>query len=183
MSERQVRIMVLVGSLRKASINRELALAVVARGPAGVVMEPFERIDELPWYNEDLDDDNVAGSVVELRAAAMDADALLVVTPEYNGTIPGGLKNVIDWLSRPYGRSPMKGKPAAVIGTSLGQYGGTWSHDDTRKSLTIAGLRVIETLHVSVPAKSLDGKSPADHPTLMADVMQVLNDLSSAARV
>jgi NAD(P)H-dependent FMN reductase len=124
----------------------------------------------------------VAGSIAELRAAATLADAVLVVTPEYNGTIPGGLKNVIDWLSRPYGRSPVKDKPAAVIGASLGQYGGTWSHDDTRKSLSIAGLRVIDTVQVSVPTKSLNGKDPADHPPLMADLLRVLSDLSAAAR-
>ena len=69
-----------------------------------------------------------------LRAAAADADAVLAITPEYNGTIPAVLKNAIDWLSRPFGASAIKGKPVAVIGTALGQYGGVWAHDETRKS-------------------------------------------------
>lgn len=172
--------MVLIGSLRAASVNRRLAEALIAQAPPDVTMRPFDRIAELPFYNEDLDHDEVAEAVVGLRAMATQADGLLVVTPEYNGTIPGGLKNVIDWLSRPYGRSPLKGKPAAVVGTSLGQYGGVWAHDDTRKALGIAGPRIIDTLHVSIPAKSLQDK-PFDVPSaLLADLKQVLDDLSSA---
>ena len=77
---------------------------------------------------------------------------VLVVTPEYNGTIPAVLKNAIDWLSRPYGAGALNGKPLAVIGSALGQYGGVWAHDDTRKSFGIAGARVIEDITVSVPS-------------------------------
>jgi NAD(P)H-dependent FMN reductase len=172
--------MVVIGSLRATSINRRLAQELIMRSPADIVMELFDRVGELPLYNEDLDHDNPAESVTSLRAAATRADALLVVTPEYNGTIPGGLKNVIDWLSRPYGRSPMRDKPAAVVGVSLGQYGGKWAHDDTRKSLSIAGPRVVDTVAVSIPVKSLNVTTPADHPTLMADLVQVLDDLAAA---
>ena len=78
-------------------------------------------------------------SVAALRTAAADADAALVVTPEYNGSIPGVLKNAIDWLSRPFGNGALKGKPLAVVGAALGQYGGVWAHDETRKSFGIAG--------------------------------------------
>ena len=74
-----------------------------------------------------------------LRAAAAEADAALVVTPEYNGSIPAVIKNAIDWLSRPFGDGALKGKPLAVIGGSFGQYGGVWAHDETRKSFGIAG--------------------------------------------
>ena len=79
------------------------------------------------------------GAVTALRAAAADADAALVVTPEYNGSYPAVIKNAIDWLSRPFGDGALKGKPLAVIGGSFGQYGGVWAHDDTRKSFGIAG--------------------------------------------
>ncbi|MED5813640.1 NAD(P)H-dependent oxidoreductase [Mycolicibacterium sp. 050232] len=174
-------ILVLVGSLRAASTNQRLAEAMTANAPPGVTMKPFEHIAELPLYNEDLDHAEVASAVVQLRSLATHADALLVVTPEYNGTIPGGLKNVIDWLSRPYGRSPLKGKPAAVVGTSLGQYGGVWAHDDTRKALSIAGPRIIDTVHVSIPAKALEDKPFEVPPVLLADLIQVLGDLSAAA--
>ena len=81
-----------------------------------------------------------------MRAAAADADAVLVVTPEYNGSIPAVIKNAIDWLSRPFGNGALKGKPLAVIGGSFGQYGGVWAHDETRKSFGIAGARVVESV-------------------------------------
>jgi NAD(P)H-dependent FMN reductase len=113
------------------------------------------------------------GLVAALRAAAADADAALVITPEYNGSIPGVLKNAIDWLSRPFGDSALKGKPAAVIGGSFGQYGGVWAHDETRKSFGIAGPRIVEDLKLSVPFKSLDGK----HPRENADVTENLRDV------
>ena len=86
-----------------------------------------------------------------LRAAAADADAALVVTPEYNGSIPAVLKNAIDWLSRPWGNGALKDKPLAVIGAALGQYGGVWAHDETRKSFGIAGPRVVESIELSLP--------------------------------
>ncbi len=102
--------------------------------PDGVTVTVFDGLGDLPFYNEDIDNDDVPASVVALREAAADADAALVVTPEYNGSIPGVLKNAIDWLSRPFGDGALKGKPAAVVGGSFGQYGGVWAHDETRKS-------------------------------------------------
>jgi len=95
-----------------------------------------------------------------------------VVTPEYNGSIPGVLKNAIDWLSRPYGSSALQDKPLAVIGAALGRYGGAWAHDETRKSFGIAGPRVIESITLSLPAAALDGK----HPRENAEVTETLRD-------
>ncbi|MCW2562126.1 MAG: putative flavoprotein, partial [Mycobacterium sp.] len=154
------KVLVLLGSLRAASINRQLAELAVETAPDGVSLQLFDRLGELPFYNEDIDNDDVAEPVAALRAAAADAEAALVLTPEYNGSIPGVLKNAIDWLSRPFGDSALKGKPAAVIGGSFGQYGGVWAHDETRKSFGIAGPRIVEDLKLSVPFKSLDGKHP-----------------------
>ncbi len=113
------KVLVLLGSLRAGSINRQLAELAVESAPDGVSLQLFDRLGELPYYNEDIDNDDVPESVVALRAAAADADAALVVTPEYNGSIPGVLKNAIDWLSRPFGDSALKGKPAAVIGAII----------------------------------------------------------------
>ena len=104
-----------------------------------------------------------------LRAAAADADAALVVTPEYNGSIPAVVKNAIDWLSRPFGNGALKGKPLAVIGGSFGQYGGVWAHDETRKSFGIAGARVVEAIKLSVPFRTLDGKAPAENAELVGE--------------
>src|SRR5271157_5767085 len=148
-----INVLVLVGSLRAASVNRQLG--------------------ELPFYNEDIDNAEVAAPVTKLRTAAAGADAALVVTPEYNGSIPAVIKNAIDWLSRPFGNGALKGKPLAVIGGSFGQYGGVWAHDETRKSFGIAGARVIEGIKLSVPFKTLEGKAPAEHAELSANVRDV----------
>ncbi|CDP83960.1 MULTISPECIES: NADPH-dependent FMN reductase [Mycolicibacterium] len=167
------KVLVLVGSLRAASVNRQIAELAVEQAPDGVTLEIFDRLGELPFYNEDIDTADVAEPVAALRAAAAEADAALVVTPEYNGSIPGVLKNAIDWLSRPFGNGALKDKPLAVVGAALGQYGGVWAHDETRKSFGIAGPRVVEDLKLSVPAKSLDGK----HPRENAEVAEALRGI------
>jgi NAD(P)H-dependent FMN reductase len=175
------KVLVLLGSLRAASVNRQLVELAIESAPDGVTLVPFDRLGELPFYNEDIDGDpnqgDVAESVRALRQAAAEADAALVVTPEYNGTIPGVLKNAIDWLSRPFGNGALKGKPAAVIGGSFGQYGGVWAHDDTRKALGIAGPRIVEDLKLSVPFKSLDGKHPRENDEVAASVRDVVAKL------
>lgn len=168
-----VKVLVLVGSLREASVNRQLAEVAVEQAPDGAELRIFDRLGELPFYNEDIDTADVAESVVALRAAAAEADAALVVTPEYNGSIPGVLKNAIDWLSRPFGNGALKDKPLAVVGAALGQYGGVWAHDETRKSFGIAGPRVVEDLKLSVPSKAFDGK----HPRENAEVAEALRDI------
>ncbi len=117
--------------------------------------------------------------MVALRAAAAEADAALVVTPEYNGSIPGVLKNAIDWLSRPFGNGALKDKPLAVVGAAAGQYGGVWAHDETRKSFGIAGPRVVEDLKLSVPAKSLDGKHPRENAEVAANLRDIVGKLAA----
>lgn len=174
-----VKVLVLVGSLRAASVNRQLAELAAEVAPDGVTLVPFDRLGELPFYNEDIDNESVAQSVTDLRAAAADADAALVVTPEYNGGTPGVLKNAIDWLSRPFGDGALKGKPAAVVGGSFGQYGGVWAHDEVRKSLGIAGPRVIEDLKLSVPFKTLDGKHPRENAEVAAQLGDVVAKLAA----
>ena len=173
------KVLVLLGSLRAASINRQLAELAVETAPEGVSLELFDRLGELPFYNEDIDNADVAEPVAALRAVAADADAALVITPEYNGSIPGVLKNAIDWLSRPFGDSALKGKPAAVIGGSFGQYGGVWAHDETRKSFGIAGPRIVEDLKLSVPFKSLDGKHPRENAEVAGNLRDIVGKLAA----
>jgi NAD(P)H-dependent FMN reductase len=168
-----IKVLVLVGSLRAASINRQLAELAVETAPAGVSLQLFDRLGELPFYNEDIDNEGVAEPVVALRAAAAEADAALIVTPEYNGSIPGVLKNAIDWLSRPFGDSALKDKPLAVVGAAGGRYGGVWAHDETRKSFGTAGPRVVEELKLSVQTTAFDGK----HPRENAEVASTLRDI------
>jgi NAD(P)H-dependent FMN reductase len=174
-----INVLVLLGSLRAASINRQLAELAVESAPEGVSLQLFDRLGELPFYNEDIDNDDVPEPVVTLRAEAADADATLVVTPEYNGSIPGVLKNAIDWLSRPFGDSALKDKPLAVVGAAGGQYGGVWAHDETRKSFGIAGPRVVEELKLSVPLKALDGKHPRENAEVADNLRNVVGKLAA----
>jgi NAD(P)H-dependent FMN reductase len=180
----EIKILALVGSLRAASINRKIAELAAAVAPDGVTVTIFEGLGEVPFYNEEIDDTMTAGApalapVAALRAAAADADAALVVTPEYNGSIPAVVKNAIDWLSRPFGDGALKDKPLAVIGGSMGQYGGVWAHDETRKSFGIAGARVVESIKLSVPFRNLDGKAPAEDAELAANVRDVVGKLTA----
>lgn len=172
-----IKVLALVGSLRAASINRQLAELAADNAPAGVTVDVYDGLGDLPFYNEDLDNDNPPAAVVAARTVAADADAVLVVTPEYNASIPGVLKNAIDWLSRPYGKGALKGKPVAVVGASLGQYGGVWAHDETRKSLGVAGLRVIEEVKLSIPGAALDGKHPRENAELVQSLRDVVGKL------
>jgi NAD(P)H-dependent FMN reductase len=179
-----IKILALVGSLRAASINRKIAELAAAVAPDGVTVTTFEGLAEVPFYNEEIDDavstDAPAlGPVAALRAAAADADAALVVTPEYNGSIPAVVKNAIDWLSRPFGDGALKGKPLAVIGGSMGQYGGVWAHDETRKSFGLAGAEVVEAIKLSVPFRTLEGRAPAEDAELTANVRDVVGKLAA----
>ncbi|MBP7567802.1 MAG: NAD(P)H-dependent oxidoreductase [Burkholderiaceae bacterium] len=129
----QTRIAVIVGSLRKDSFNRKLALALAKLAPAGFSFEHV-RIDDLPLYNQD-DDGKPAESVKRLKAEISNAKGLLFVTPEYNRSIPGVLKNAIDHASRPYGQSVWGGKPAGVIGVSVGAIGTSLAQQHLRNIL------------------------------------------------
>lgn len=173
-----IKVLGLLGSLRAASINRQIAELATEAAPDGVAVTLFEGLGDLPFYNEDIDNDaDVPAAVTALRAAAAEADATLVVTPEYNGSIPAVIKNAIDWLSRPFGDSALKGKPLAVIGGAYGQYGGVWAHDETRKSFGIAGPRVVESIKLSVPVGTLNGQHPREHAEVAANVRDAVGKL------
>lgn len=174
--------MVLLGSLRTASVNRQLAELAIGVAPDGMVVELFERLGELPFYCEDIDNEGVVEPVRALRNEAARADAVLVVTPEYNASIPAVLKNAIDWLSRPYGNGALKGKPLAVIGASMGSYGGMWAHDETRKSFAIAGSRVVGSIKLSLPLKTLSGTPVCEHAELADKLLDIVTELGAQAR-
>ena len=172
------KVLTLVGSLRAASVNRQIAEVATEVAPDGVAVTIFDGLGDLPFYNEDIDNDaDVPAAVTALRAVAAEADATLVVTPEYNGSIPAVIKNAIDWLSRPFGNSALKGKPLAVIGGAYGQYGGVWAHDETRKSFGIAGPRVVESIKLSVPFGTLNGQHPREHDELVSNVRDAVGKL------
>ncbi|SIS02635.1 NADPH-dependent FMN reductase [Williamsia sterculiae] len=141
-------IVALVGSLRSNLINRQLAEIAREAVAPDVAVEIHDGLAELPFYNEDVDTGDVPAAAVRLRTAVAAADAVLLITPEYNGTIPAVLKNAIDWLSRPYGSGALVDKPIGVIGAALGRHGGKWSQDDTRRAVGIAGGRVVEEVEL-----------------------------------
>ena len=140
------RTLVLVGSLRADSYNRRLAHAVREQAPVGSSVEVATGLDRLPFYNEDLDNEFVPAEVAEFRALVAASDRVLVFTPEYNGTMPAVLNNAIDWLSRPFGAGALRGKPLAVVGTSVGAHGGQWAHQDVQRSAKVAGAQVVEDI-------------------------------------
>ncbi|RNL79896.1 NADPH-dependent FMN reductase [Nocardioides marmorisolisilvae] len=149
-------VAVLVGSLRADSVNRQVAESLKAQAPAGVEVEIVDGLADVPFYNEDIDGAEVPASAAALRAQVGKADRVLVVTPEYNATMPAVLNNAIDWLSRPYGQGAIAGKPLGVVGVTPTPYGGKWAHEDTQKSAKIAGAIVVEDVTVSQTSIDVD---------------------------
>jgi chromate reductase len=139
-----MRVLGISGSLRRDSFNSALLRAAAERLPGGVEFVAFERLAEIPAYDTDLEEADTPQVVADLREAMREADAVLVSTPEYNSSIPGALKNALDWASRPAGESALMGTPAAVIGASTGMFGAVWAQAETRKVLGALGGRVLE---------------------------------------
>ena len=131
-------IAVFVGSLRKESLNRKLAKALAELAPSSLKLEIVE-IGRLPLYNQDFDEDP-SSVYVEFRARVRAADGVLFVTPEYNRSVPGALKNALDVASRPYGQSAWNGKPGAVISASPGAIGGFGANHHLRQSLVFLNV-------------------------------------------
>jgi NAD(P)H-dependent FMN reductase len=171
-------VLTLVGSLRAESINRKLAEAAAHHAPEGVEVTTFDGIADLPFYNEDIDGDTPPAAAVAFREALTSADAVLLITPEYNGTIPAVLKNALDWASRPFGASPLSGKPLAAIGSAFGQYGGVWAHDDARKVAAIAGANVLEDVKVAIPQSVV--RFAETHPREDAEITELVQGALTA---
>ena len=137
-----MKILGVSGSTRAESLNSALLREAAKLAPAGVELEVWDGLAGLPIYDQDLEDD-VPDSVRRLREDWGSADAILFVTPEYNGSVPGGLKNAVDWASRPKGEAPLLNRTVAVVGASQGQFGALWAQQDLRRILGIAGARVV----------------------------------------
>jgi chromate reductase, NAD(P)H dehydrogenase (quinone) len=140
-----MRVLGISGSLRRGSLNGALLRAAAERLPAGAELVEFERLGEVPPYDEDVEMEATPAVVEELRQAVREADSVLIATPEYNHSIPGQLKNALDWVSRPAGQSALNGTPAAAIGASTGMFGAVWAQAELRKVLGAMGGRVVET--------------------------------------
>jgi chromate reductase len=138
-----MRVLGLSGSLRRDSHNTRLLRAAGGLLGPDTELVLFDRLAEIPAFNED-EEHAPPAVVVALKDAIADADALLLATPEYNHSIPGALKNALDWVSRPRVTTPLEGKPAAVIGASTGLFGAVWAQAEARKVLGAIGANVVD---------------------------------------
>jgi len=138
-----MRILGISGSLRRGSHNTQLLRAAEELLGPDVELVLWDGLKAVPPFDED-DEGNPPAGVADLRDAIAGADAILVATPEYNSSIPGQLKNAIDWASRPFASAVLRNKPVAVVGASTGMFGAVWAQAELRKVLAAAGARVVE---------------------------------------
>jgi chromate reductase, NAD(P)H dehydrogenase (quinone) len=177
-----VRVLGISGSLRRGSLNSALLRTAAERLPAGVELVPFERLAEIPPFNEDAEAGPVPEAVQELREAIRAAHAVLIATPEYNHSLPGQLKNALDWASRPSGQSALNGKPAAAIGASKSMFGGVWAQAELRKVLGAMGGRVLEgELPVAHAHEFLHGEQLELGPQQAEQMDEILAELVAMA--
>jgi chromate reductase, NAD(P)H dehydrogenase (quinone) len=139
-----MKVLAVSGSLRRESHNTKLLRAAGNLLPPSEQLVFFEGLKDVPPYNEDDDVEPAPEPVQRLRSAIADADAVLIATPEYNASIPGHLKNALDWASRPFPDNAFRGKPVAVIGASTSMFGAVWAQAELRKVLGTIGARVID---------------------------------------
>ncbi len=178
-----MRVLAISGSLRAASYNTALLRAAAELAPEGVEVELLDGLQSLPPYNEDHDTDQPAPEVAALRQRIAEADAVLFATPEFNGTMPGQLKQVVDWASRPHGQGALWGKPVAVIGASVTDYGAIWAQDHLRRSLGIAGARVLDLeLPVSQAQERFDQDGVLIDLELRDRLSEIVDELAERRR-
>lgn len=139
-----MRVLAISGSLRRDSHNTELLRAAEDLLPPSVELEIFDGLKAVEPYDEDDDVGEGPAGARRLRDAIESADAILIATPEYNSSLPGQLKNAIDWASRPLRENALWGKPVAVVGASTGMFGAVWSQAEVRKAVGASGGRVID---------------------------------------
>ena len=176
-----MRILALSGSLRRDSYNTQLLRAAVELVPAGAVLELYDGLAVLPPYDADIAP--APAAVVDLRARLAAADAVLIATPEYNGSIPGQLKNALDWASRPFPDSALRNKPIALTGASTGSYGAMWAQADLRRVLGVVGARVVgEELPVAKADEQFDAAGQLVDPELRARLVAHLALLVAEAQ-
>ncbi len=177
-----MRILAVSGSLRPGSFNSALLRAAAEAAPEGAEVELWTGLAELPPYDEALDAGGPPEPVRRLRRDWAAADAILFATPEYNGSVPGGLKNAIDWASRPKSEAVLRNKPVAVVGASQGQFGALWAQQDLQRILGIAGARVVRgELPVARAHERFDGEGRLLDEQLAQQLRQRLSALVAEA--
>jgi chromate reductase len=179
-----MRVLGISGSLRRDSYNTKLLRAAEELLPPNVELEVWADVKAVPPFDEDDELGPEPEAVASLREAVADADALLFATPEYNSSIPGQLKNAVDWLSRPFATTPLRNKPALVVGASTGAFGAVWSQAELRKVLAAAGARVVEAdLAVGHADTRFDGSGALADAELRDQYEEALGVLAESAAV
>jgi chromate reductase, NAD(P)H dehydrogenase (quinone) len=175
-----MRVLAISGSLRRDSHNTRLLRVAAGLAPPLAELELFGGLKEVPPYDEDDDGDLAPEGARRLREAIAAADAVLIATPEYNSSIPGQLKNALDWASRPFPDHVLRNKPVAVIGTSTGVFGAVWAQAEVRKVLAATGARVVDVeLPVAGAEEAFAGDRLADEE-LHRRLVQILAELVEA---
>jgi chromate reductase len=179
-----MRVLGISGSLRRDSHNSALLRHAGELFEAeGAEFEIYDGLRDIPAYDEDDDVEDAPAAVARIRAAVREADAVFFTTPEYNSSIPGGLKNAIDWLSRPRAQSALMNKPVAVIGASTGMFGAVWAQAELRKVLGSAGARVVPgELAVGHAHTRFDVDGRLNDPNLDEQVYEVVRNVVAVAR-
>jgi chromate reductase len=179
-----MRVLGISGSLRRDSFNSGLLRAAADLLPPGAELEVFDELKAIPPYDADDDVEPAPAAVAALRDAIADADAVLVATPEYNASIPGVLKNALDWASRPHATNVLRGKPAAVVGASTGMFGAVWAQAETRKVLSTIGARVLDAeLPVPEGDERFDAEGTLNDPEVEEQLAEVVGALVEAAEI
>ncbi len=172
-----MRVLGIAGSLRRGSHNRRLLRAAGASLPPGVDLVEWDGLAGIPAFDEDQENDPPEAAkafLAEIEAA----DALLIATPEYNASLPGALKNALDWASRPFPDNVLRHKPSAVIGASTGLFGAVWAQAEVRKALKASGAHVLESeLPVGLADGAFDPDGKLADPELTARLADLLADL------
>jgi chromate reductase len=179
-----VLLVAINGSLRRESYNRMLLEAAAQELPNGVELKLLPGLDNLPHYSEDADNEPAHPAVRRLRAALAAADAVLVATPEYNGSLPGPLKNALDWASRPFPANCLRGTPVAVVGASTSLFGAVWAQAELRKVLATIGARVIDReLPIPRAQHAFDSNGTLNDPEKQALLLAIVATLVAEVRL
>jgi chromate reductase len=175
-----MKVLGISGSLRRESHNTTLLRAAAELLPPPVELEVFDGLRAVEPYDEDADRGPGPVGARRLRAAIESAEAILIATPEYNSSLPGQLKNALDWASRPKGANALWGKPAAVVGASTGMFGAVWSQAEVRKVLGASGARVLDgELPVGHAHEAFTDEGRLENPELRERYGEILDELVS----
>jgi len=177
-----MRVLAISGSLRHGSNTTALLRALREEAPAGVEVELWTGLKSIPPYDQDDDLDFGPPAVEAFRSLVRDADAVFFATPEYNSSVPGALKNALDWASRPLATNAFRNKPVAVIASSAGAFGGVWAAAELRKVLGTMGARVTDAeLAVGHAAEKLDADGNLVDDDVRAGLREALETLIAEA--